>query len=192
MPFCKYCGQKTTDEAQFCPNCGAPVTVVASPTISPHRMVEASPLKTRPLGISILAVLEGIGSFFTLLGGIALLGLAALLSTQGGGNIPVEELEQAFQQIPWASIFASIPILTFTTTFFAVIGIILLLVAILGFIMVWGLWVGKRWAWSITLVLQGINIIMGIFSLPGSLISVLITCAIIYYLTRPYVKAYYR
>ncbi|MCJ7634712.1 zinc-ribbon domain-containing protein, partial [Candidatus Bathyarchaeota archaeon] len=84
MPFCKYCGIEFTADARFCPNCGAPVaTQVAPPPTGIPRQPEQSPLKMRPFGISILAVLEGIGSFFTLIAGIALIGLAAFLSTGG-------------------------------------------------------------------------------------------------------------
>ena len=192
MPFCKYCGKEISAEVSFCPNCGAAVAVVAPTTTITQKTTEPPYLKTRPLGISILTILEGIGSFFIFIGGIALLGLAAFLSTRGWGNIPYDELQQAFQQMPWASTFASIPLLTLSTAFFAVLGIIILIVAILGFVMVWGLWTGNKWAWSITIALQGISIILGIFSLPGSLISIIISCAIIYYLTRPHVKEYYR
>ena len=191
MPLCKYCGKEITAEASFCPNCGAAIAVVASSTTITQRAIEPSYLKTRPLGIMIITILEGIVSFFIFISSLALLGLTAYLSTRGWGNIPVDELQRAFQQMPWASTFASIPLLTLTTTLFAVLGVILLIVAIVGFIMMWGLWTGKRWAWYITIFLQGLSAILGILSLPGSIVSIIINCGIIYYLTRPYVKTYY-
>jgi predicted membrane protein len=57
--------------------------------------------------------------------------------------------------------------------------------------MTWGLWSGKSWARTITMILAVISIVTSIFSLPGSLISILIEIVILYYLTRPHIKAYY-
>jgi uncharacterized membrane protein (DUF2068 family) len=71
------------------------------------------------------------------------------------------------------------------------IGLVLLVLAVLGFIMTWGLWSGKSWARTITMILAVIGIVTGIFSLPGNLISILIDIVILYYLTRPHIKAYY-
>jgi len=126
-----------------------------------------------------------------LLGGAALLVLSAFLASGGWDLIPEEELAEAFKEIPWAS-FTSIPILSLTTTFLTGIGIVLLLLAVVGFIMTWGLWSGKSWARTITMILQVISIVTGIFSLPGSLISILISIVMLYYLTRPHIKAYYQ
>jgi uncharacterized membrane protein (DUF2068 family) len=61
-----------------------------------------------------------------------------------------------------------------------------------GFVMTWGLWSGKSWSRTITMVLQAISIVTGIFSLPGSLFSIIISVVVLYYLTRPQIKAYYQ
>jgi uncharacterized membrane protein (DUF2068 family) len=126
-----------------------------------------------------------------LLGGAALLVLGAFFAAGGWDLIPEEELADAFQQIPWTSTFTSVQFFAFTTAFLAGIGLVLLIVAILGFIMTWGLWSGKSWARTITMILAVISIVTSIFSLPGSLISILIEIVILYYLTRPHIKAYY-
>ena len=130
--------------------------------------------------------------FFSLLGGTALLLLSAFFAAGGWDLIPEEELAEALQQIPWASTFTSVQFFTLTTTFLAGIGVVLLIVAILGFIMTWGLWSGKGWARIITMILAVIGVVTGIFNLPGSLISILIDIVILYYLTRPHIKAYYQ
>jgi hypothetical protein len=127
-----------------------------------------------------------------LLGGGALLVLSAFLSSGGWDLIPEEQLADALQQIPWASPFTGMSILALTTTFLTGIGIVLLILAIVGFIMTWGLWSGKSWARTITMILQVISIVTGIFSLPGSLINILISIVMLYYLTRPHIKAYYQ
>ena len=148
--------------------------------------------RSRPIGITLLAILQGITSFFTLLGGAALLLLSAFFATGGWDLIPEEELAEALQQIPWASTFTSVQFFALTTTFLAGIGLVLLILAILGFLMTWGLWSGKSWARIITMILAVIGVITGIFNLPGSLISILINVVILYYLTRPHIKAYYQ
>jgi len=138
-----------------------------------------------------MTILQGIASFFVLLGGAGLLILSAFLASGGWDLIPEEELAEALKEIPWAS-FTSVPILALTTSFLTGIGVVLLVLAVVGFIMTWGLWSGKSWARTLTMILTVISIVTGIFSLPGSLISILISIALIYYLTRPHIKAYYQ
>jgi uncharacterized membrane protein (DUF2068 family) len=121
-----------------------------------------------------------------LLGGVVLLLLSAFLGAGGWEMIPEEALQEM------ANAFAGIPIISITTAFLTIIGLVLLVLSILGFIMTWGLWSGKSWARTITLILAVIGIITGIFSLPGSLISILINIVILYYLTRPHIQAYYK
>lgn len=79
---------------------------------------------------------------------------------------------------------------------FAAIGAILLaVVAIAYFVVAYGLWKGKRWAWTITLILSAIGIISGIASVAvgnaGAVFHIIINVAIIYYLFRPNVKAFF-
>ena len=75
------------------------------------------------------------------------------------------------------------------------IGIILLALGVAYFVMAYGLWTGKRWAWTITLILSGIGIILGVISIAagniGSIVSIIIQAVVIYYLYRPSVKVYF-
>ena len=75
------------------------------------------------------------------------------------------------------------------------IGIILLALGIAYFVMAYGLWIGKRWAWTITLILSVIGIIVAIASIVagnvGAIISIIIHGVVIYYLYRPNVKAFF-
>jgi uncharacterized membrane protein (DUF2068 family) len=121
-----------------------------------------------------------------LLGGVVLIGLSAFLGAGGWEMIPDEALQQM------ALAFTSVPIFAFASAFLMIIGLVLLILAILGFIMTWGLWTGKSWARTITMILAVIGIITGLFSLPGSIISILIDVVILYYLTRPHIRAYYQ
>ena len=192
MPFCKYCGREMAEGAKFCPNCGAavvPDTIVPETTrVSGRR----DGLKIRPTGITILVILEALVSLLTLVGGVALIGVAAFLATGGSSLISQQQLQTALQNIPWASGFTGVQLVALTTTFLTALGIVILVLAILGFVMAWGLWTGRGWARTITIILSVLSIIAGLFSLPGSIISILIYGAIIYYLTRPYVRNYYR
>ena len=188
MPYCKNCGKELPERATFCPNCGAPVASAAPPQVTERKEPQR---KVRPVGVSIIAILEAVVSLFTLFGGIALVGLAAFLAAGGWGVIPEQELERALREMPWASGFTGVRFMALTTAFLTVMGIIVLAIAVIGFVLAWGLWVGKRWAWTATIVLSVLGILLNLFSLPASIIGILIYAAIIYYLTRPYVKAYY-
>lgn len=74
-------------------------------------------------------------------------------------------------------------------------GGILIILGIVSFIVAGGLLQGRGWAWSGTLVISIISIIIGIASLAagngGSIISVIISGVVIYYLYRPYVMAFF-
>jgi uncharacterized membrane protein (DUF2068 family) len=121
-----------------------------------------------------------------LLGGVALIGLGVFLGAGGWELFPEEVLEQL------ATVFTSEIVIAFGSAFLVVIGLVLFIVAVLGFIMTWGLWSGKSWARTITMILAVIGIVTGIFSLPGSILSILCDLVILYYLTRPHIQAYYQ
>src|SRR5262245_1447099 len=92
---------------------------------------------------------------------------------------------------------------------FLVSGLLTLLIPLIGillgsglfilglayFLMAYGLWKGKGWAWTLTLILSGIGIIIGIGSMIvgnfGSIFHTIINAIIIYYLYRPNVKAFF-
>ena len=115
--------------------------------------------QSRPLGVSIIAALQ-------ILGGIIYIAAAFLFGSiglMGGGGMDAMGG-------------------SFVTAIF--VGI-----AIPCFIMSWGLLKGKSWAWTITLILTIIGLVMSIISL--NIIGVIIDVIILYYLFRPHVKAYF-
>jgi hypothetical protein len=75
------------------------------------------------------------------------------------------------------------------------IGSGLFILGLAYFLMAYGLWKGKGWAWILTLILSGIGIIVGIGSIlvgnPGSVFHTIINAIVIYYLYRPNVKAFF-
>lgn len=75
------------------------------------------------------------------------------------------------------------------------IGIIFLIMGIAYLVITYGLWKGKRWAWTVTLILSVIGIILAIASIAvgnvGAIVSIIIHGVVIYYLYRPNVKAFF-
>lgn len=186
MSYCAKCGTTLEENNSFCPSCGTPIAPSASSAPS-------SPQKgSRPSGITLLTLLEGTVSLFMLLAGVGVIGISIFLGAGGWDFIPEEELAETLQQIPWVSIFTSVQIIAFTSSLLIGIGLVVLILAVIGFIMTWDLWSGKPWARTISMVLAVISILTGVFSLPGSLVSVLINIALLYYLTRPHIRAFYR
>jgi uncharacterized membrane protein (DUF2068 family) len=75
------------------------------------------------------------------------------------------------------------------------VSVILVPLGIANLVVAYGLWKGKRWAWTITLVLSFIGIALGLASIAtGNIVSiwpVIINAIVIYYLYRPNVKAFF-
>jgi signal transduction histidine kinase len=93
---------------------------------------------------------------------------------------------------------------------FVIIGAIILAVGIGYLVMSYGLLKGKRWAWTITVVLLFIGIAINIASIiifgtfainmdlssfltanSGNIAGIIISVIILYYLYRPHVKSYF-
>jgi hypothetical protein len=75
-------------------------------------------------------------------------------------------------------------------------GITLLAIAIVSFIVAYGLLKGRGWAWTVAIILSIISIVWNVVTLAtaanyGGIISIIISGIILYYLFRPHVKAYF-
>jgi hypothetical protein len=75
------------------------------------------------------------------------------------------------------------------------IGGVIIAIGIVSFIVAYGLLKGMRWAWTLTVVLSIISIVLNAISIAtgniGGIISIIISGIILYYLYRPHVKAYF-
>ncbi len=138
-------------------------------------------IKKRPTGVTVIAVLVIIGGILFLLAGIGAVAVGSLFMLQNTGLLV-----------------------------FVIIGAILLAVGI-GFLVVsYGLLKGKRWSWTITVVLLFIGIAIDVASIiifgyftfnmdtssflisnSGSIASIIISVIILYYLYRPHIKSYF-
>lgn len=121
----------------------------------------------RPLGITIIVFLEAFGSSLSILAGILLLAFAGYAS-------------EFFPRHPF---MAGALLLS--------IGALSLILGIAGFLICWGLWTGRGWAWSIALALAVLKIVLGLLQFPLGIFSVIIYALIAYYLWQPHVKAFY-
>jgi hypothetical protein len=123
--------------------------------------------RSRPLGVTIVAILMAIEGIILIGGGIA--GIVA-------GGIIGAELGLVGGAIIAASSVA-------------------LALGVVGLFIAWGLITGKGWAWIITIIVTIIMAIVNIIQLVNGryehVIGLIINGVILYYMYRPQVKAYF-
>lgn len=150
--------------------------------------------KSRPIGVTIIAILAVILGMLLLTLGLTLMGTGALISVSTN-NSP------EFQSV--GPIFGIILLVS---------GTVLLIIGIGYLVVSYGLLKGKGWAWTITMVLTIISIAVQIVSgitnsiftasiadggnsvasgFMGQIIGIAINLIILYYLYRPHVKAFF-
>jgi hypothetical protein len=126
--------------------------------------------KTRPTGVTILAVLQALGGLIWLLAGAGMMMVGALL--------PI-----------------AIELPTFFGAITGLMGIVFLIFGLVALVLAYGLFTGRSWAWLWTLIFAVIGILLGLLGAVGSLgsviVPIIIYLIIIYYLTRPHVKAFF-
>jgi hypothetical protein len=141
--------------------------------------------KHRPLGVTIIAILTIIGGIAFLVGGITAATVAPFLSGVSMNNNNVS---------PAAGISVTIPP-TLLVGISAATGVALLTLGIAYFVMAYGLLKGKGWAWTITVVLSCIGIALGFVSIVtghvGTIFTIIINAFMVYYIYRPYIKAFF-
>ncbi|MHA1839130.1 MAG: hypothetical protein ACTSVM_07075 [Candidatus Ranarchaeia archaeon] len=113
-----------------------------------------APKKSRPLGVTIIAIIVAIAAIFTILGGLGLLGFGILLGF--GGGIP------------------GLGALT------GIIGILTLLWGLVGFYVAKGLWSLEKWAWTWSILWLILDLILNL--LGGSMPTVVIAGITLIYL----------
>lgn len=133
--------------------------------------------------------------------GIGLITLGAILPT-----IPPSAFNQtdiqvnltAGQQLPVPPPPADSPVAlqSFLGGLGIAFGAVLVAIAVVSFIVAYGLLKGKGWAWTVAIILSIISIVWNVVTLAtaanfGGIISIIISGIILYYLFRPHVKAYF-
>ena len=124
----------------------------------------------RPTGIAILAILAIIAGVIFLLGG-------GFLAAAGGSSILASYGYGAY------------------TGIVTIFGGVLALFGIIALIDGWGLWSRKGWAWTLAVVLSILSVVFALLGLLAGAVSnvvgLIIDALILWYLWRPYVKAYF-
>ena len=76
-----------------------------------------------------------------------------------------------------------------------ILGGIFVIIGLSYFVMAYGLWNGLRWAWTLTVLISALGIVVGLASIiigtGGSILYIIVNAIIIYYLFKPDVKAYF-
>jgi hypothetical protein len=155
--------------------------------------------KSRPTGVTIIAILNIIGGAFSLIGGIGLITLGALLPL-----VPPSAFNQSELQGNLTAGQPPIPIPPTDASMFAqslfggislAIGAVLVAIAIVSFVVAYGLLKGRGWAWTVTIILSIISIVWNAITVAGGnffgIVSIIVSGIIIYYLYRPHVKAFF-
>ena len=129
------------------------------------------PQTTRPFGITLLAVLQIILGILELIGAVAVAFISFVLP----------------EMFPHVRFFA--PRSMFS-------GLVLLVFAFVQFILAYGLWKGKGWAWVGSLIFAVIGLVFSALTLfmrlrVGEVVALVLNLVIIYYLMQPRVQSYF-
>jgi lysylphosphatidylglycerol synthetase-like protein (DUF2156 family) len=140
--------------------------------------------------VTIIAILNIIGGIIMLLIGLGLAIAGAIIPF-----VPQSEFQQQQQNLTTGDIDLSQVPPSFLGGGILAIGGILIATGILSFVVAYGLLKGRRWAWTLTVILSIISIVLAAISIAAgsipSIISIIISGIILYYLYRPHVKAYF-
>ncbi len=124
----------------------------------------------RPTGVVVLVVLQIIGALFTLIAGMGI--MFAGMALQSTYRSSLYRTTTTYGPDPGL------------LTFF---GFVLFIVGLFEFVLAWGLWAGRSWARTTSMVLAVIGAVIGVVTIIGTIFYAIL----LYYLTRPHVKAFF-
>ena len=149
----------------------------------------------RPVGVTIIAILAIIGGILLLFGGIAFVAFAPILSQIN--TIEDNDSSNSSFSLNINGTDVTVPknTLFIFGGFLGIIGGMLIVIGIAGFVVAWGLLTGKGWAWIVTIIVAIISIILNLIVVISgvleNIVGLIIYGVIIYYLYRPNVKSYF-
>jgi hypothetical protein len=159
--------------------------------------------RKRPTGVTIIAILTIIGGILTLIGGIALVIVGPLISQYIANDTSNIFEDSMYSNLNSTDISSTNYFLTIFGGYLFIIGISLIVLAIVNFIVAWGLLKGKGWAWTIAVIVTIISLVIGIIfvilngvageisSIIGQMVGMVINGIILWYLYRSNVKSYF-
>jgi hypothetical protein len=133
--------------------------------------------------VTIIAILNIIGGIIMIFVGLVAIALASIVPLIPPDALESQTLEGIDLSAPWL-----VGLIT-------AVGGVFIAIGVASFVVAYGLWNGKGWAWTVTVVLAIIGIVLDAISIAtgnfGSIISIIISAVILYYVYRPHVKAYF-
>ena len=134
-------------------------------------------LREKPPGVDLLGIIMLISGIFAFFSGVDSLYFASFLSSLAPIQTAVPGVAEA------------------TAQFAATWGSIILILGIASFLVAYGLFYGKSWAWSGAVALSIIGIVIPIMNvLVGywpSIFTIFLSILVLYYLSRQEVRAYF-
>jgi hypothetical protein len=131
----------------------------------------------KPLGVDLLAIVMVISGIFAVFSGIDALYFASFLKSVAPINTAV------------SGTFGAV------ATYSAIWGSIILALGIGSFMVAYGLFHGRSWGWSGAVALAIIGIVIPIMNMMAgywpSIFTLILSIIVLYYLSRPQVKAYF-
>ncbi|TMI07510.1 hypothetical protein E6H34_07945 [Candidatus Bathyarchaeota archaeon] len=147
------------------------------------------PKPPRPTGVTVLAVLAILGAIVLLFSGAVLIGLGLLLGTLTASV----DITSAITNAGYPGL-SSLGVGTISALIIG-LGAAILILGILYLAVGIGFLGGKRWAWNLGIIVSVIGIILDVIQMIGgnygSILSLIISLLIIYYLMRPHVKVFF-
>jgi len=142
----------------------------------------------RPTGVTILAVLSIIAAIAFLLGGAVLIGLGLVIGTYAASQVTSSLATAGFSGLASLGAGTIAAIITAIGAIALILGILYLAVGV-GFLG------GKGWAWTLGMIVSIIGIVLDVvqigFGAYSNVLGLIIGIIIVYYLTRPHVKAFF-
>ena len=162
---------ESTPPADMPPAPLAPPPMAPAPMAPPPAMAATG----RPMGATVISVIDGIIAVLALLAGVLfMVGMSVV------GGIAGSQSDTAGV----GGIFAGVGI---------VFGVIIILIGLLYLAIAYGVWKGRSWAWMLGMVVSIIAIVFGVLGLSGgisvgSIISLALPIVVVYFLWQPDVK----
>ncbi|ABL78803.1 DUF7144 family membrane protein [Thermofilum pendens] len=128
--------------------------------------------RTRPTGVTILAVLNMLGGALLVLLGLIFVAVGPLLERSTPATMP--------------GLFSLI---------LGGLGALLIVMGAVSLIVGWGLWTGKGWAWWVTVIFEVLGLLSGLLSAaagdPFSVVGLLVSAIVLWYMFKPHVKDFF-
>lgn len=131
------------------------------------------PPKVRPLGVTILAILQFIGGILALLVGLLFVAISPYIG----------------------ELFRGAPLPPILQVLLGALGAALIIAGFLGLLVGWGLWTGKSWAWWLVVIFEVLGLLLSLAWIAtgdfSSLLGLIIAAVILYYFFKPHVKDFF-